>query len=37
MERKAFMNAVEISGIKNYKLISEGVAIGLDYGSFKKI
>lgn len=36
MERKAILNAAEISGMKNVKLVSEAIAIGLDYGSFKK-
>lgn len=36
IEKKALLNAAQISGIKNAKLVTEAVAIGMDYGSFKK-
>lgn len=36
MERRALLNAADISGLKNVKLVNESVAIGMDYGSFKK-
>jgi molecular chaperone DnaK (HSP70) len=36
IEKKAFLNAAEISGLKNVKLVTEAVAIGMDYGSCKK-
>lgn len=36
IEKRALLNAAEISGVKNARLVTETVATGLDYGSFKK-
>jgi molecular chaperone DnaK (HSP70) len=36
IEKKSLLNAAEISGAKNLKLITDTVAIALDYGIEKK-
>lgn len=36
IEKKALLNATEISGLRNVKLVTEAVAIGMDYGNCKK-
>lgn len=35
-EKKSILSAAEISGMKNVRLATEAVCIGLDYGSYKK-
>ena len=36
IEKKSLLNAAQISGCKNVKLITDTVAIALDYGAEKK-
>ena len=35
-ERKAVLNSAEIAHMKNVKLVNSSVAMGLDFGLFKK-
>lgn len=36
IQKQALLNAAQISGSTNVKLVSDNIAIGLDYGNDKK-